>query len=223
MFRGKTYHHRSGWDLKLKTRVWTFSPQIDEFGGRSAYYFNAAPIFCALWSPDLDLCVLLCLSEAIPVLPHNWRPCPIYYWKVPLSSNKNTRRSPWDKPPCPSCTSARPSDDYSLWTKRSKLPTSSLDRCWRWSIDLAFLQPSFVSKLALPMSFRQFMFSSWTTCAFFGESQGIRYAAQVTNKYLPLLEDCRIDHNRGIVSVSSCSIHDFASQLGGEIVIVSNA
>ncbi len=59
-----TYDHQSGRDLRVKTRVWTFSPQIDEFGGRSAYYFNAAPIFCALWSPDLDLCVLLCLSHS---------------------------------------------------------------------------------------------------------------------------------------------------------------
>jgi len=39
------------------------------------------------------------------------------------------------------------------------------------------------------------MFSSWTTCAFFGEAQGIRYVTQVTNKYLPLLEDSRIDHD----------------------------
>jgi len=61
-FKGKTYHHQSGRDLRVKTRVWTFSPQINEFGGRSAYYFNAAPIFCALWSPDLDLCLRLCLK-----------------------------------------------------------------------------------------------------------------------------------------------------------------
>ncbi len=29
----------------------------------------------------------------------------------------------------------------------------------------------------------------------FGEAQGITYAAQVTNKYLALSEDARIDHD----------------------------
>jgi hypothetical protein len=120
-----TYQHQSGRDLRVKTRVWTFSPQIDEFGGRSAYYFNAAPIFCALWSPDLDLCVLLCLK---PLLSCHTASALVPEITVPLSINRNARRGPRDKPPCPSCTSARPSRDYSLWTKgRSFQQALSID------------------------------------------------------------------------------------------------
>ncbi len=94
-----TYDHQSGRDLRVKTRVWTFSPQIDEFGGRLAYYFNAAPIFCALCSPDLGLCVLLLLK---PFLSCHTAGALVPYITVPLSGNKNARRGPRDKPPCPS-------------------------------------------------------------------------------------------------------------------------
>jgi hypothetical protein len=62
-FRGQTYRHQSGRDLRVKTRVST--PQIDEFGGRLAYYFNAAPLSCALWNPAQELCVLLCLQQLL--------------------------------------------------------------------------------------------------------------------------------------------------------------
>jgi hypothetical protein len=110
--RGETYHHQSGRDLRVKTRVWTFSPQIESVG---ILFQCTSNILCTLESGPRPLRPPL--SAAIPVLPHNWRTYPIYYWKVPLSSDKNARHSPWDKPPCPSCTSARPSRDYSLWTK----------------------------------------------------------------------------------------------------------
>jgi len=102
-FRGETYYRQSGMDLRVKARVWTFSPQIDEFGGRSPYYFNAGPTCCALWNPALDLCILLCLQQFLSC--HTTGARPIYYGKVPLSSHKNARHSLWDKPPCPSCTS----------------------------------------------------------------------------------------------------------------------
>jgi hypothetical protein len=84
-FRGETYYRQSGMDLRVKTRVWTFSPQIDEFGGRSPYYFNAGPTCCALWNPALDLCVLLCLQQflschttgaLVPYITEKFR-CPV--------------------------------------------------------------------------------------------------------------------------------------------------
>jgi hypothetical protein len=55
-FRGQTYRHQSGRDLRVKTRVSTFSPQIDEFGGRlaSLYYNSAQSLMVLLNGPPLS-------------------------------------------------------------------------------------------------------------------------------------------------------------------------